>query len=380
MSARARMAALTSLALAVAALQGSAVAREDPPPPPPPMLAAPSPLPLRVLRTLAHDPTGYDPSRRRVPSDVLLGDLLFHSPRILGVEAQRMGLACQSCHPSGATNRSLVLPGFDDRPGNVDLSTRHFRAAADDGIANGINIPSLRGVRYTGPYGHDGRTASLAEFTTSVIVEEFGGARLSPRELAALVRYQQDLDFSPDALVDSHGALSSLASAAARRGERVFLRRCASCHVPSSYFTDGRVHRIGSGQPASPSSLDDGYETPTLLGTSESAPYFHDGRFATLAEVVAWFDTSLELGLTPSQRAELVAYVEAVGAVDRVADDRPLGHRVAETAAYLGLLLEGESRDVVLLLRADIEKISNHIEVVNSSSKKLPLRRLMPLS
>src|SRR6185369_8952949 len=123
---------------------------------------------------------------------------------------------------------------------NVDLSTHFFRRGADDGIVDPINIPSLRGARFTGPYGHDGRTASLSEFTQGVVTSEFGGAPLPPRELAALVRYVQDLDFLPNANLDARSRLLSRAGEAARRGEAIFARpmrafggaSCATCHPP----------------------------------------------------------------------------------------------------------------------------------------------------
>src|SRR6185369_2373338 len=189
---------------------------------------------------------------------------------------------------------------------NVDLSTHFFRRGADDGIVDPINIPSLRGARFTGPYGHDGRTASLSEFTHGVVTSEFGGAPLPPRELAALVRYVQDLDLLPNGNLDARSGLTARASDPARRGEAIFARpmagfggaSCASCHTPSTFFRDGRVHRLGTEASPSLSAVDGGYETPTLLGTVETAPYFHDGRFASLRDVIAWFDASYRLGLS----------------------------------------------------------------------------------
>src|SRR6476646_10044972 len=147
-------------------------------PPRPPRALLPEPLPARYLRTLAHDPGGYDPTRSDGVIDLLLGDLLFHSPHILGAEARRLGLSCHVCHPNGATNATLSIEGVSDRPGNVDLTTAHFRAGADNRIADGVNTPSLRGARFTGPYGRDGRTASLSEFVRDVVSNEFGGGPL----------------------------------------------------------------------------------------------------------------------------------------------------------------------------------------------------------
>lgn len=316
-------------------------------------VSEPSPLPARYLRTLAYEPASYDPDRTVVATDLLLGDLLFHSPSVLGENAQKLGLSCNSCHPNGAVHRTLRVEGLSDRPGNIDLTTAHFRAGAENHIKDPVNIPSLRGVRFTGPYGTDGRTASLAEFTEGVVTGEFGGKALTPGELAALVRYMHDLDFLPNANLDSHGKLTARASDSARRGEALFAQpragfrgeSCASCHPASTFFRDGKVHRIGSGRSSSPNALADGYETSTLFGTTESAPYFHDGRFATLAEVVAWFDASFALHLSVHDRDDLTAYLEAVGAVDQPSDTRPLAQRMLETFIFLELLIGGEAKD-----------------------------------
>ncbi|MHC4067042.1 MAG: cytochrome C, partial [Planctomycetota bacterium] len=44
-----------------------------------------------------------------------------------------------------------------------------------------------------------------------------------------------------------------------------------------------------------------------------TAPYFHDGSLETLADVVAWFNTRFTLGLSKQKKADLTAYLEAVG-------------------------------------------------------------------
>ena len=341
----------------------TALAADAPPPPS-------RPGPVRYLRTLAHDPGGYDPAALDgVVVDLLLGDLLYHSPTTLGPEARRLGLSCQTCHPNGTTDATFFLEGVSDRPGNVDLTTSHFRAGADNRIEDFVNIPSLRGVRFTGPYGRDGRTASLSEFVRDVIVNEFAGAPPPPAQLSALVRYVQELDFVPNANLDERGRLTARAGDAAKRGEKLFLAprpgfdggSCASCHVRSSFFRDGLAHRLGTGRRPSPHALDDGFETPTLLGTAESAPYFHDGRFSTLAEVVAWFDERFSLGLRPTERADLTAYLQAVGAVDRQGDDRPRAKRMADVFVYLGLLVDGEAREDRNIWGAAIEAVRGEL-------------------
>jgi len=157
--------------------------------------------------------------------------------------------------------------------------------------------------------------------------------------------------------------LTAQASASAHRGEALFAMpragldgaSCATCHVRTSFFRDGQVHRLTSGRPPSPHAIEDGFETPTLLGATESAPYFHDGQFATLADVVSWFDRTFALGLSPADRADLTAYLQAVGAVDHREDDRSRARRMVETFVYLGLLVDGEARDDRTIWNAAID-------------------------
>ncbi len=317
------------------------------------VVTPPTPLPARNLRTLERNPLGYQAQASGLAMTVLLGDLLFHTPRVLGPAAQALGLSCQSCHPNGSTNGRFFLADMSSVPGTVDLSTDRFRRGADNGRHDPIAIPSLRGARYTGPYGFDGRESSLRAFIRAVVSDEFDGAPLSPMRLDALREYVLRLDFVPNSNVDRNGHLRPEAPSAARRGEKIFFRTfpglagkaCANCHDPAAFFRDGRAHRRPTPYAAAPESFDDGIETPTLLNITESAPYFHDGRAATLGEVVEWYHRYGGLSLDDSEKRELVAYLAAVGALDRPSDDRPLAKRFIEEFAYLLLLLQGPVRD-----------------------------------
>lgn len=67
------------------------------------------------------------------------------------------------------------------------------------------------------------------------------------------------------------------------------------------------------------------FKTPTLRNVARTAPYMHDGRFATLAEVVEFYATLpgvpqvghreeflRPVPLTPQERADLVAFLESL--------------------------------------------------------------------
>ena len=187
------------------------------------------------------------------------------------------------------------------------MSHRLWNPSGDDGFINPINIPSLRGIRWTAPYGRDGRISSLDEFTRNVIVNEFAGREPEPLIVDALVAYQREFEFPPNANIQEFGKPSAGMSGAVIRGAKLFQQDCASCHIPSAAFLDSRSHDVGTG----------GYfDTPTLRGLAESAPYLHDGRAADLRTVVEHFDQLLELGYDKTQRADMTEFLVALGAVD----------------------------------------------------------------
>jgi cytochrome c peroxidase len=51
---------------------------------------------------------------------------------------------------------------------------------------------------------------------------------------------------------------------------------------------------------------------PILRGLSARAPYFHNGSAATLMDVVNFYDQRFSLGFTPQQKADLVAFLNAL--------------------------------------------------------------------
>ena len=255
---------------------------------------------------------------------VAYGDMLFDSAQIFGNPAQDLGVACSTCHNRSDVNQRLFIPGASHQPGAIDVDGAFFNPIFNDGRDDPIDIPSLRGLRFTGPYGRDGRFASLRDFTRNVIVNEFGGDEPTPFMLDALLAYMLEFDFLPNSMLTPDGQLTEAAPEAAQRGEAIFNtpfaalgdRSCSSCHVPDTNFLDRQAHDIGSVASAYDGARTGAMDTPTLLGTAYTAPYFHDGSLPTLAAVVDWFDESKALGLTAAERADLTAYLETVGAAD----------------------------------------------------------------
>jgi cytochrome c peroxidase len=266
-----------------------------------------------------------------------LGDLLFSSPGILGGVARQAGISCETCHQQGANNPKLFIPGLSKRPGTFDVSGPLFNSKADNGMFDAVTPPSLRGAKYLAPYAHDGRFPTLREFIRNAIVNEFAGPEPSAQVVDALEAYIKEIAFLPNPKLGAGGRLTREASDAARRGEVLFNKpfphdaamSCASCHRPDGVFVDHQLHDIGAGG---------WFKTPTLINADFNAPYFHDGRFDSYAQVVGYFDKHFALGLKDNERADLVAYLNAVGDAKEPTVRNTMQAELDEIAQFVSVL------------------------------------------
>ncbi len=77
---------------------------------------------------------------------------------------------------------------------------------------------------------------------------------------------------------------------------------CAACHLDDGLGVDGVSHRVGTG-PA--------VDTPSLRSLGTTAPYMHDGRYATLRELLVASDGRMGsvAHLDQVELADLIAYL-----------------------------------------------------------------------
>ena len=54
------------------------------------------------------------------------------------------------------------------------------------------------------------------------------------------------------------------------------------------------------------------FKGPILRGLAARAPYFHNGLAATLVDVVNFYDSRFNMGLTAAEKADLVAFLQAL--------------------------------------------------------------------
>ena len=114
--------------------------------------------------------------------------------------------------------------------------------------------------------------------------------------------------------------VGSFDAAAAERGKEVFdgPGKCATCHVPPVFTEPGwNLHtpsEIGIDSFQADRSPTHMYRTAPLAGlwTHQKGGFFHDGRFATLADVVEHYNSQFTLGLQPQEKTDLVEYLKSL--------------------------------------------------------------------
>jgi cytochrome c5 len=112
----------------------------------------------------------------------------------------------------------------------------------------------------------------------------------------------------------------SFDAAAAARGAVVFSgqAKCSTCHVPPIFTEPGwNMHtaaEIGIDDFQAKRSPDERYRTSPLKGlwTHQKGGFYHDGRFATLRDVIEHYNTFLGTGLSEQQKLDLVEYLKSL--------------------------------------------------------------------
>ena len=132
-------------------------------------------------------------------------------------------------------------------------------------------------------------------------------------KLAALQFYQLSIPSpkAPDSIYNKDAAARGMVLFSAKA-------KCASCHVPPLFTEPGwNTHKasdIGIDDFQSNRSPDNSYVTQGLKGlwTHMKGGFYHDGRFATLMDVVNHYNDFKKINLNEAEKKDLVEYLKSL--------------------------------------------------------------------
>jgi DNA-binding beta-propeller fold protein YncE len=204
--------------------------------------------PARVLKI------ALAPLTTKLPADFALGRIVFHSAG--DARISKDGRACASCHPDG-------------RDDGITWAT-------PDGPRRSIMLAGR--VTTSAPYAWNGTTKTLHDHL-HLTFDRLDGTGLKSLELDGLVAYVSAMQ-PPVPKQDAQAADARVA-----RGAQIFASKeaaCSSCHAGAN-FSDGAVHDVKS---RTESDRGSSFRTPTLHFVGGTGPYFHDGRYKTLHDLL----------------------------------------------------------------------------------------------
>jgi mono/diheme cytochrome c family protein len=229
-----------------------------------------------------------------------------------------LNLDGKGLRPDGATGATLIPPAFGLAGVNLHTWTGWGSVTYWNAY---VAVTQMRGI---GTF-FDPRLADATKFPIAAAlglsdVRPAPGQedRVTPK-LAALHLYQLALEAPPA----PEGSFDARAAAA---GEALFAgkAKCATCHVPPLFTEPGwgmhTPEELAIDDFQAKRSPDERYRTTPLKGlwTHPKRGYYHDGRFATLADVIDHYDRNgignggTPLGLTAEERTALAEYLRSL--------------------------------------------------------------------
>lgn len=289
-----------------------------------------------------------------------LGRVLFYDKRL----STNQTVACSSCHvqANGFSDPRQFSVGFNGGltgRNSMGLSNARWyqrkrffwdeRAATleeqtlmpiQDSLEMGMTLPALTNRLAAEP------------FYTNLFTQTFGTPEVTAerisKALAQFVRSIVSVQSKYDAALAAGNNFAGLTTQE-NLGRQIFFGQgtfahvtCARCHGTDNFVPGAAINNNGLENPYVDKGVgaltglpqDEGlFKVPSLRNIELTAPYMHDGRFATLEQVVHFYNeevvqhpnlspplqgtggaagTPLRLGLTPQQQAALVAFMKTL--------------------------------------------------------------------
>jgi len=254
---------------------------------------------------------------------VEIGRAAFRSTTLLGGQAGRAGITCETCHRAGRTNPDFLFPGVSGAPGTADVTNSLFSTHRGNGVDDPKPIPDLSGPKAKLKISQVPAEKALEPFIHGLIIEEFDGPEPSPSVLRGLADYVRVLN--PRACPAKAREPLTVASLMADA------RRALAAAQRSADAGDGATATMMIASARSRLGLiDERFQGPDLAKTraglraadarlAQAQTALHDHRPDASAQIAAWLAGSkpLEAGLAARQSASLFDPARLAAAMKR---------------------------------------------------------------
>ncbi len=266
-----------------------------------------------------------------------LGRVLFYDVRL----SQNNTVSCSSCHhqANGFSDSAQFSAGI-----NGQLTTRHSMALANvtfyqngamfwDERASSLEAQALTPIQSPTEMGSTltGVVSKLSQtaYYPTLFQAAFGTPEVTPDRIAkAISQFERSMISYNSKFDDSLTGKQSL-TPAEQAGQALFSgqARCSGCHTTNAQVIQEAVN-VGLDATITDPGVDGQgrFKAPSLRNVEVRGRFMHDGRFATLQDVVNFYNTGvqdnpsldaglrdpLQLNLTPDQVADLVAFLNTL--------------------------------------------------------------------
>ncbi|HIG73538.1 MAG TPA: cytochrome-c peroxidase [Bacteroidetes bacterium] len=307
-------------------------------------IALPAHLTAPAVRATDNTP----PDNPITDAGATLGRVLFYDPRL----SLNGTVSCASCH---LQDRGFSDPARFSRGFEGGLTQRHSMGLAfaryyarghffwDERAATleeQVLVPIQDETEMGLPLSEASARIAATEYYPPLFADAFGTEAVTPdriaRALSQFVRSIVPANTRYDDAREAQGGPPGRPLAALTDEENLGLElffgrgRCAQCHRGDLFVGDVPRNNGLDAKPSDPGAGDGRFKTGSLRNVALTAPYMHDGRFATLEAVIDHYSTGirdsptldpilrgpdgrpLRPAFTPQERTALVAFLRTL--------------------------------------------------------------------